>query len=103
MFFDHAIATTIILSTFGAFYGGMPRYIFTGAFVSLLLVSPMSWWLYKHGKFNSVNKQVNIFYENDLTREDIDRIRHIDMIESLADKMRGQPGYGYHIKDPRYV
>lgn len=71
---DHFIATCTIGTVIGAFMGGMPRYAVTGFVASLFLIAPMTWWLYKQGRFNSQNRPANIFYQNDCTPEEIQRI-----------------------------
>lgn len=38
-----------------------------------------------------------------MSQEDIELVQHIDMVESLAMKMRSQPGYGYAIGDSRHI
>ena len=47
LYFDHLIATTLIFTVGAGVYGGLPRHIATGALVSILLISPMTWWLYQ--------------------------------------------------------
>lgn len=103
MYFDHTIALTIIGASLGLFYGAMPRFVFLGGFAGAMIASPMSWWITRHGRLNAQNRHSNIFYENTVTQEDVDRIRHIDMLETLGEKMRATPGFGYHLKDPRHV
>jgi hypothetical protein len=102
---DHTIAVTLIGATSVGLWGGLPRYWLTGAIFGLLLVSPMSWWMYRHGRLNAANRHANIFYENGVTQEEVDRIRHQDMIESLGVTMQSTPGYGYfkHVGDQRHV
>lgn len=103
IFFDHWKACTIIGAFTGGFLGAMPRYWFTGAFVGGFLFCPMGWWLYKHGKVNAQNRPSNIYYMNDVNKEEVERIQHLDMIESLGATMLAQPGYGYFKGDGRHV
>jgi len=74
LYFDHTFTLTLIGTGIGFFAGGLPRYAFTGAFITFLLISPMSWWLYKHGRVNSMGRHSNIFYENGVTEEERERI-----------------------------
>jgi hypothetical protein len=52
LFFDHMTAVTIISAVSAGVYGAMPRFWFTGGFVGAFLFAPMTWWLYKQGRFN---------------------------------------------------
>jgi hypothetical protein len=103
LYFDHLKAVTLISSVSAGILGGLPRYWFTGAFVGGMIIAPMIWWLRSHGRFNASNRHSNIFYENNVTKEEVERIRHIDEIENLGSAMLAQPGYGYLKGDPRHV
>lgn len=81
----------------------MPRFWFTGAFLGGMLIAPMSWWLYSHGRINGAARPSNIFYENGVSQDEVDRIRHIDAIESLGSKLQAKPGFGYYNGDSRHV
>lgn len=76
LFFDHVLACTIIGS---AVFGGLkfyPRYWFTGGFLGAFFVAPMSFWAYKQGRFNMNSRaNPNIFYENSVTKEEVERFR----------------------------
>ena len=78
---DHMIATTAIMTVAGGFIGGLPKHALTGFVASVFLISPMSWWIYKHGRMNSGNRPADIFYENSVTPEEIERIQNLDLIE----------------------
>ena len=67
---------------------GLPRYFAIGGVLGALTISPTTWWLYKRSKLNGGARPSNIFYEDSCTKDDIDRIRHIDMIESLGHQMK---------------
>ncbi|TNV76273.1 hypothetical protein FGO68_gene8827 [Halteria grandinella] len=103
LYFDHLKATTLITTVGAGIYGGLPRYWFTGFFVGSMLFAPMIWWLRVHGKFNAQNRPANIFYDNNVTKEEVERIRHLDEIESLGSAMLAAPGYGYFSGDPKHV
>jgi len=60
-----------------------------------MLLSPMTWWIKKHGKPNSANRPANIFYENGVSQEEVDRIRYLDAVEILGQQLGATPGYGY--------
>ncbi len=103
LYFDHMFALTLIGATSFGFYGGMPRFWFIGGFVGGLIVSPMSWWLKKHGRLNAMGRHSNIFYENNVSQDEVDRIRHLDTVESMSSALLAKPGYGYFQKDGRHV
>ena len=55
----------------------------------------MSWWVKCQGLGNfSHAKVANIYYQDDVTPEEVERIRMQDEVEMLADKMESMPGYG---------
>ena len=60
--FAHTITLTFLGGVAGLMFGGLPKYAAAGAVASFFNFAPMSWWLYKHGKFNSSARPVNIFY-----------------------------------------
>ena len=66
-YLDHLLATTLISSTIGLFKGGLPRHAFVGAFYSVFLISPLSWWLFRNGLFKPHVRAANIFYEEGIT------------------------------------
>ena len=103
LYFDHMTACTLISSFTMGVWGAMPRYWFTGAFIGGFLIAPMGWWLYKHGRLNAQGRHSNMYYENSVTREEVERIQHLDAIESLGSAMQAQPGYGYFKQDSRHV
>lgn len=102
LYFDHMAATTVISAFSMGIYGGLPRFWFTGAFVGGFILSPMMWWLRSQGRFNAQVRPSNIFYDNSVTKEEVERIRHLDEIENLGSLMLSQPGYGYFKGDPRH-
>lgn len=103
LFFDHWKACTIIGAFAMGIYFGLPRYWFTGGFVGGFLIAPMSWWLYKHGRLNGQGRHSNIFYENSVTQEELERIQNTDAVEILGQTMLAKPGYGYFQGDARHV
>lgn len=103
LYFDHMYALTLIGAVSMGMYGGMPRFWFTGAFIGGMLVAPMSWWLIKQGRINAQARPSNIFYENSVNREELERIHNLDAIESLGSALAAQPGYGYFQGDARHV
>ncbi len=100
---DHFVATTILGTVIGTIMGGRPRYTFVGFLVSATLFAPMSWWVYKHARINAQSRPSNIFYENSVTQEELERIQQLDMIENLGAQMQSKPGYGYYHGDQRHV
>jgi hypothetical protein len=103
LFFDHMYALTLIGAFSMGMYGGMPRFWFTGAFIGGMLIAPMSWWLIKQGRINAHARHSNIFYDNACSKDEIERIQHIDAIESLGATLAAQPAYGYFQGDARHV
>lgn len=67
------------------------------------MVAPMSWWFWKVGKLNGNSKPSNIFYLNDVSKEEIERIQALDAIETLGMEMQSRPAYGYFVGDPKHV
>jgi len=92
---DHTIALTVLGATAAGLWGGLPSYWLTGAIVGGMLLSPMTWWLKQHGKINSAYRPSNIFYENGVSQEEVDRIRYLDAVEVLGQQLGATPGYGY--------
>jgi hypothetical protein len=101
-FLDHLYACTIIGTGIGAFAGGMPRYWFMGAMIGTIFVFPMTWWLHKTSGFNPKGRHLNIFYEDEVSKEEVERIQHLDALEGMTLIMQGKPGYGLIKGDPRY-
>lgn len=84
VYFDHMTALTIIGTVTAGFVGGAPRFFFIGGFMSAFVIAPGTWWIYKHGRLNSNNRSSNIFYEDSVTRDEVERIQHLDEIESMG-------------------
>lgn len=74
-FFDHMIATTLIGTGIGALTFSHPLHVFCSGFFSMMMVTPLSWWFKNAARLNP-NRPSNIFYENDCTKEEIERFRH---------------------------
>ena len=72
--FDHTAATTLIAMGGTALYATHPYHIFLAAFFSIMVVSPLSWYMSNMAKMNSV-RSPNIFYENSVTAEEVERFR----------------------------
>lgn len=53
LYFDHWLACSIIGSASAGIYGTMPRFWFTGFLIGGFLVAPMTWWMYRQGRFNA--------------------------------------------------
>lgn len=100
---DHTIACTLIGATTAGLYGGFPRFWFTGGFVGGMMIAPMGWWLYKQGRLNAQDRHANVFYEDTVTREEVERIQNVDAIESLGSALLAKPGYGYFNGDARHL
>jgi len=47
--------------------------------------------------------QAGIYYQDDVSKEEIDRIAHQDQTEMLAQMMINKPGYGMIQQDPRFI
>lgn len=100
-FFDHQAALTVIGTGIGAMTLNHPLHVFCAGFFSFALIAPSTWWVKNTAIMNST-RPANIFYENDCTAEEVERFRHQDHIEEMAQRMLATPGYGYHnLSDPR--
>lgn len=100
-FFDHMIATTLIGTGVGALVFNSPLSVFCSGFFSIMMVTPVTWWFKTSARLNP-KRASNIFYENDCSKEEIERFRHQDVIENMGMQMLATPGYGYHSQaDPR--
>ena len=94
---DHAILLGIIGAASGALTGnGSIRRVVQFTMFFTLTLAPMSWWFKLQGGMpGSYRKPVNIFYENDVTPEEVERFRAMDETEILAHNMSARPGYGF--------
>lgn len=62
------------------------------------------WWAsLTSGAPGSNLKFHNIFYENNVTADEVARFEAQDQIEILAHNMAATPGYGFAIRDPRGI
>ena len=104
-FYDHLIATTAIGFVGGCLYASHPFSVFTATFFSASVLAPASWWAFKSGGgLNRGNVHANIFYENNVTKEEVERFRMQDEVESIGLEMFTTPGYGAHMQsDPRGI
>jgi hypothetical protein len=94
-FYDH-MAASFILQTIGAFYYlSHPMPIIAAMVFSITIWSPTSWWLRSIMSLNQGKRHSNIFYENDVTPDEVERFRNQDHIESLAWMMQTDQGAGY--------
>ena len=73
-YFDHMLALGLIGSVWAGVWGVMPRYWFTGGFIGAMLVAPMSYWVCKHGRMNAQSRPMNMFYQDSVSKEEIERI-----------------------------
>ena len=71
-YFDHALSTIILTGAAAAMYVKNPVHILTAAGFGLLLVAPTTWFYGRIARFNS-KRHANIFYQNDCTKEEIER------------------------------
>jgi hypothetical protein len=69
------IATTLIGTGLGMTVFNHPLHIFCSGFFSMMIVTPLTWWFKTQGRLNP-KRAPNIFYENDCTKEEIERYRH---------------------------
>ena len=96
--FDHTAATTLIAMGGTALYATHPYHIFLAGFFSIMVISPMTWYMGNVAKMNSL-RSPNIFYENSCTAEEVERFRAQDSIERAAQEMKAQPGYGFFVQN----
>lgn len=91
---NHMIATCLLSTGSAVIYAGTVTAAAQGLVAGAILLGPMSWWLYKTAKINANTRPANIFYENGVTQDEIERIQHIDAMECVAFEMQSLPGYG---------
>jgi hypothetical protein len=72
-FFDHVLATGLISAAWGFSVFRTPRAAMGGLVMGTLTLAPMSYWLFLNGRMGNGNRPANIWYENDVSREDIAR------------------------------
>jgi len=102
-YFDHTIIMTVISVGTTAALGGAPKTMASAAILSLLTLSPMSWWLWHQRRPGHFRKVSNVFYEDDCTPEEIARYQAQDQVEALGHVLSTRPGYGYFTKDARFI
>ena len=79
-FVDHSIALAIGGAAAGALTGsGSLKRSFQGAMFFGLTIAPITWWLKLQGlRPGDHKKPVNIFYQNDVTPDEVERFRQMD-------------------------
>ena len=95
MIIDHTIATVAMTTGASLFLAPRPWWVGMTALFSTVMVAPFSWWLMRKATMGSGRRAPNIFYQNDVTEEEIERYRHQDAIEEAASRMKLEHGYGY--------
>ena len=81
---------------------GQPWHFAAGSVFGFVTLGPMMWWAMKNGTVGSRDRPASVYYENNCTKEEIERFQQQDLIESMAWHMRGTPGYGFVQSDPRF-
>ena len=66
--------------------------------MSLMVLSPATWWWMTYAR-TAATRNSNIFFENGVTAEEVERFRQQDAIELAAFQMRTTPGYGYVLQN----
>ena len=94
-FIDHMLAFMII----GTVTGFVGLNTFHGAFQGFLLstfaLGPITYWCKLMGMEQfGFYRPVNILYQDDITPEEVERIRMEDEVEIMAHNMSTKPGYG---------
>ena len=72
-FFDHCMATALVTGTWGLSVGGTMKNGIAGLVIGGLTLGPMSYWLYLNGRMGNGNRPATVWYENDVSKEDIAR------------------------------
>ena len=101
MFLDHIFACTVIGAAWNGFERVMPKYWVVGAMLGML-IGPMTWVL-KKSYWENKGGQANIYYDHTCTKEEVDRIRALDEMEILGNRMKTTDGFGYFTNDQRYI
>ena len=80
MIIDHAIAFGLIGAAAGALTGsGSLRRMWVGFLFSFATLAPMTWWLKMQGlRPGSYRRPANIFYEDDVTPDEVARFQAMD-------------------------
>ena len=104
-FIDHVFATTIIGGLTGAaMFGGSTRHIVTGMLVGGFTIGWPLWWCKQQGMRPGAHAApAGVFYTDDASKDDIERITHQDLTEMLAAGMIQKPGYGLIQQDQRFI
>jgi hypothetical protein len=103
-FFKHEIAISLTGFFAGSFgwgllKGGVPLFWF-----SMIMAGPTIWFLHLMKGRTQAGSTPNIFYENGVDLEEMQRIKSQDHIEMLAKQMRQTPSYGYaSYRDQRHA
>jgi len=71
-FYDHAKTVWLMGTVGGFFFLSKPAHIITASFMSLAFIAPTSWYL-SHILKDEFLPSPNIFYENNVTKQEIER------------------------------
>ena len=98
-------ATSLIGTIVGLYIGGAPLQtcMLRGFLVGGTLGMAMWWIALSSGLPGAQIKFHHIFYENNVTPDEVARFEAQDQIETLAHNMAATPGYGFAIRDPRGI
>lgn len=81
------IAVTLLSAAGAGMYTGTVTGVATGLTAAIFLIGPMTWWFYKSARINSNQRPANIFYENGVSPDEVERIQNIDAMECVAFEM----------------
>ena len=103
-FLDHELACSLVGAVAAAsYFGGSPRHMVTGAIAGAITIGWPLWWFWNLQTKPGYNKPAGVFYQNDATKDEIERITHQDQTEMLAAMMIQKPGYGMITGDGRHM
>lgn len=84
MFVDHMFTTTLLTTGISLFYASHPYSVIGTFFSSIVFLSPFTWWMMLRPEMDSNTTVNNVFYENNCTKEEIERYQMQDQIENLG-------------------
>jgi hypothetical protein len=83
MIIDHGIALTSIATIAAIMKPMRPWNVFCTAFFTAMIATPLTWFI-KNNLENMGHRSANIFYENNVSKDEVERIRMEDEIENMG-------------------
>ncbi len=93
-FMDHFYVTTLMGTSLGFFFFPKLRYALVSFVTSATIIAPAIWFIRSNMNIGGAD-QPNIFYEDTVSPEEVERFQMQDEIERQAHQMQVTPGFGY--------